>query len=467
MSTLTRRQFALAGIGGMGVAANMLTAGERQPVEASKRPNIIFLLTDDQRWDALGCMGNTIIETPHIDAMAAAGVVFDNAFVTTSICAPSRATFLSGQYVCRHGINDFRKTFSDTTWASTYPALLRATGYTTGFVGKYGVGAEMPEDKFSWWRGYPGQGHFEQEDADGNYIHLTQVHEDASLEFLRTYGRKGPFCLSVSFKAPHCQDGDPRQFIYDPRYAGLYEDVVIPPPETADDRYFERFPESFRDNNEARNRWKIRFSNPELYQEMTRAYYRLITGVDRVVGAIRNALDTLGLSDNTIIVFMSDNGFYLGDHGLAGKWYGHDPSIRVPLVVYDPRLSASQRGKRRAEQVLNLDIAPTLLAMAGVAPPDAMQGCDLSPLLEGRRVIWREDFYYEHTFDHPGIPKSEGVVGQRYKYLRYYEQDPVYEELYDRETDPLEIQNLAGDPAHKDLLDTMRARCDALKEEVC
>ncbi len=468
MDKMTRRQFALAGIGGAGLAATML-ATENQPQghAAGKRPNIIFLLTDDQRWDALGCMGNDIIHTPHIDNMAAEGVIFDNAFVTTSICAPSRATFLSGQYVCRHGINNFHDTFSPEQWAKTYPALLREAGYATGFVGKYGVGRDMPEKAFTYWRGYAGQGHYEQEDEDGNYIHLTQVHENDSLAFLREYGTEGPFCLSVSFKAPHCQDGDPRQFIYDPRYSELYEDALIPPPESADDKYFERFPDFFRENNEARNRWKKRFSDPVLYQEMVHGYYRLITGVDRVVGAIRDELETLGVADNTIIIFMSDNGFYLGDYGLAGKWYGHDPSIRVPLVVYDPRLPESQRGTRRSEQALNLDIAPTMLAMAGLPCPDGIQGKDLAPLLYGRETAWRDDFYYEHTFDHPGIPKSEGVVGVRYKYLRYYEADPVYEELYDREKDPLEVQNLADDPAHAELLATMRSRCDALKETVC
>lgn len=463
MKKITRRQFAITCSAGLASAA--LAKGETVAADSTKHPNIIFLLTDDQRWDTLGCMGNDIIQTPHIDAMASEGVVFDNAFITTSICAPSRATYLSGQYVCHHGINGFQQTFSDEQWAATYPAMLREAGYATGFVGKYGVGGKMPEDKFTFWRGYPGQGHYEQKDEQGNHKHLTQVHEEAALEFLRDYSGKQPFCLSVSFKAPHCQDGDPRQFIYDPRYAELYKDVTIPPVETNDDQYYERFPEFFRKKNEARKRWEIRFSEPDLYQEMVRGYYRLITGVDRVVGALRAELETQGVADNTVIVYMADNGFFLGEHGLAGKWYGYDPSIRVPLVVYDPRLPETQRGRRCAEMALNTDIAPTILSLAGITPPEVMQGRDLSPLIEGQQTAWRDDFYYEHSFEHPAIPKSDGVVGKRFKYLRYYEQTPVYEELFDREEDPQEINNLAVDPNHAELLNRMRERCAALKAQ--
>ena len=179
MNKITRRQFARAS--SAGIASILLTAGKSAAAKTATRPNIIFLLTDDQRWDTLGCMGNSIIQTPHIDAMAAEGVIFDNAFITTSICAPSRATYLSGQYVCHHGINGFKQTFSDAQWAETYPAVLREAGYATGFVGKYGVGSKMPEDKFTFWRGYPGQGHYEQKDDQGSYKHLTQTHEEYAL----------------------------------------------------------------------------------------------------------------------------------------------------------------------------------------------------------------------------------------------------------------------------------------------
>ena len=467
MTDMSRRTFNAATLGCLGAVLNRSLPAQTASEGDSSPPNIVFLLTDDQRWDALGCMGNALIHTPHLDAMAKDGVVFDNAYVTTSICAPSRATILSGQYVCRHGIDNFSKTFTQETFLDTYPALLRAAGYATGFVGKYGIGAEMPEDEFDYWRGYAGQGHYEQQDEQGNPVHLTQVHENQALEFLELYGNRQPFCLSVSFKAPHCQDGDPRQFIYDPRYADLYKEVEIPVPENLTDTYHTRFPEFFRNNNEARNRWEIRFSTPEQYQEMVKSYYRLITGVDRVVGAIREKLAALNLAKDTIIVFTSDNGFFLGDHGLAGKWYGYEPSIRVPLVIYDPRLPQELRGVRRTQMALNLDMAPTLLSYAGVQPPSDMQGKNLLPVLLDDSHPLREDFFYEHTFEHPGIPKSEGVVSLRHKYLRYYEQEPVYEELFDLQQDPFETFNLAGKPEYSSRLEKMRERCEEFKKTVC
>ena len=467
MEKMSRRTFSLAAMGCMGAALSESARTAFANPQSSTPPNLIFLLTDDQRWDALGCIVNPIILTQNLAALAGEGVVFENAYVTTSICAASRASILSGRYVCNHGIDDFQKTFDEAAFARTYPVMLRDAGYATGFVGKYGVGDEMPESAFDYWRGFPGQGKFEQKDADGNYIHLTQVQEHQAVAFINEYGQRQPFCLSVSFKAPHVQDGDPRQFIYDPRDEDLYRDIDIPVPDNLKDTYEERFPEFFRANNEARNRWQLRFSTPELFQDMVKAYYRLITGVDRAVGKIRERLEASGLAENTVIIFTSDNGFFLGDHGLAGKWYGYEPSIRVPLLVYDPRLPKEQRGTRRTEMVLNLDMAPTLLHLGGVTIPETMQGRDITPLLRGQAPPWREDFFYEHTFDHPAIPKSEGVVSLSHKYLRYIDESPVYEELFDLRADPYEARNLVGSAEHAVLLEQMRERYRELKGSVC
>ena len=455
---LSRRSFVkLVGAGSLASLAR--AAG-------GKRPNLILLVTDDQRWDTMGCMGNPIIRTPNMDALAREGVLFRNAFVTTSICCSSRASIFTGQYTRRHGIEDFRTDFTPRALALTYPMLLRRAGYRTGFIGKYGVGRHMPADKFDYWKGIPGQPRYEQKDSQGRPRHLTSIMGDQAIEFLES-GRADPrpFCLSVSFKAPHVQDGDPRQFIYDPAFKDLYKDVKIPVPETADPKYFESFPEFFKRDNEGRRRWRIRFSTPEKYQESVKGYYRLITGVDVVIGRIRKTLRECGLAENTVIMLIGDNGFYLGEHGLAGKWYGHEESIRVPLLVYDPRLPARLRGQKRDEMVLNIDVAPTLLSLAGVPIPKVMQGRDLVPLISGRAESWRSDFFYEHTFNHPRIPKSVGVVGKRFKYLRYFEVRPVYEELYDLKTDPHEKRNLARDPHYKEMLEKLRKRCDALMRE--
>ena len=313
-------------------------------------PNIVFLLTDDQRWDAAGFMNNDIVQTPHLDSLAAQGTVFENAYVTTAICAISRASILTGQYASRHGILDFDTSLSDSAFRQTYPAQLQQAGYYTGFVGKYGIGtldSVTARERFDQWYGFNGQGKYEHTDEDGNYVHLTRIMGDQSLAFLGGVPDNRPFCLSVSFKAPHVQDVDPRQFVYDTAYSDLYTDITIPVPETADPRYFDQLPD-YLQTSEARHRWQMRFATPEAYQESVKGYYRLIAGVDDVVGRIKDALRRLGRTDNTIIVLTGDNGFYLGEHGLAGKWYGHEESIRVPCSTTTPggpKRSAATRSR--------------------------------------------------------------------------------------------------------------------------
>lgn len=430
-------------------------------------PNIIFLLTDDQRADALGVAGNKIIVTPNLDKLANEGVRFSNAYVTTSICCVSRASIFSGQFMHRHRIEDFVTSFSNDAWMETYPALLKQAGYKTGFIGKFGVGEEkdMPKATFDYWKGFGGQGVYENKDDEGNFIHLTEKMGNQAIEFIQNYsGSKAPFCLSVSFKAPHCQDGDLRQFIFDQNYANVLDKTTIPEKETNKDEYYKMFPEEWRKDNEARARWEIRFSTPEKYQEMVKGYYRLIYGVDVVVGRIRSELEKLGLDKNTVIVFTGDNGFYLGEHGLAGKWYGHEESIRVPMFVYDPRNPHS--GEVLDQMVLNIDIAPTILEWAGIEKPAQMQGESLSQIINNKNTDWRTEFFYEHYILKRGnvciIPGSEGIVGSDYKYIRYMKEPGkyIYEEMYDRKKDKLEINNLADNPEYSELKKTLIQETD-------
>jgi arylsulfatase A-like enzyme len=445
-----------------GAAAGLLATASDGGAQQG-RPNIVFLLTDDHRWDAIGAAGNPIIQTPNLDALAATGVRFANAYVTTPICMTSRASFLAGQYERRHGISDFQTNFSPEAFSQTYPALLRAAGYWSGFIGKFGVGNRMPEDQFDVWHGFPGQGQYETRDPEGNPIHLTRLMSRQAVEFVERAPADRPFLLSVSFKAPHVQDGDPRQFIPDSAYLPLYQDAIIPEPVTAHREYFERLPPFLGvETNEARRRWRLRFATPRAYQNSVKNYYRLLTQVDDVVGDIRAALARRGVAENTVIVFMGDNGFFLGDHGLAGKWYGYEESIRVPLIVHDPRVPASAKGQVRTEMALNVDIAPSLVDLAGLAVPDGMQGASLLPLVQGRQIAWRDDFLFEHLFAHAHIPKSDGVVGQRYKYLRWFEQDPIYEQLFDLELDPHETNDLARQPEYRTILGALRERYEEL-----
>ena len=423
---------------------------------AERPPNILFLLTDDQRADALGCTGNQIIHTPNVDSLAEQGVLFENTFVTTSICAVSRASFLTGQYARTHGIHEFRTSLSAAQQAAAYPAQLRAAGYRTGFVGKYGVGRTLPQDQFDFFRGFAGQGRYFPE-GDEAQVHLTRRMGDQALEFIETTSGDAPFCLSISFKAPHVQDREAPYFLNDPADDHLYADVTIPPALKSDAADHEALPAFLRGDYEGRIRWERRFSTDEKYQESVKRYYRLISGVDRQVGRMMTALRERGWDDNTVVIYTSDNGFLLGEWGWAGKWLMHEESIRVPLIIRDPRLRET-RGTRRTEMALNIDMAPTILDMAGLDVPVSMQGRSLVPLVRGGSPEWRSEWFYEHLLEHRTIPKTEGIRGERWKYAQYIGRDPVFEELYDLKADPEERSNLAAGAIALDQLEAMRAR---------
>ena len=467
----TRRRF-LATTGATALSA--LAARSASAQQVRRRPNILFLLTDDHRFDALGCMGNRIIRTPNVDALARGGVIFRNAFVTTSICCTSRASIFTGQYARRHGVHGFNTPFTADQWAQTYPMLLRRTGYRTGFIGKFGVGdnAKPPAGDFDYWRGFTGQGQYFPRGHQPP-VHLTDLMTSQAKEFIGGGGAKDaaggerPFCLSISYKAPHAQDVDPKQYLYGPRFAELYKDATIPKPATATQEAFDRQPEFIR-NSEARVRWQKRFADDASFQEMVKSYYRLISGVDESVGEIVKALRDAGVADDTIVIFTGDNGYYLGEHGLADKWYPHEESIRVPLIVYDPRLPQGRRGAVVDDMALNIDLAPTMLAMAGVETPAAMQGRDLAPLVYGRRVHdWRDEFFYEHLFTHKAIPKSEGVRTKGWAYWRYLdvpEQDAEW--LFDLGNDPGQNVNLVRSPQHQIVLEELRAKTARYRESL-
>jgi arylsulfatase A-like enzyme len=438
-----------------------------QKNNTTKRPNIIFILTDDQRWDALGAMGNSIIKTPNLDKLASKGALFQNAYVTTSVCAVSRASILTGQYESRHRINNFTTDLSREQVTKTYPILLKENGYKIGFINKYGVGQKnQPKELYDYWTATSKlQPDYEMKDSKGNSIHNTDSVDHDIQKFMDMFGNKELFCLSIGFKAPHEQDGTPPRFIVQERYKNLYKDVKIPEPVTADPEYWNNFPNFFRtDENIARERWKPLFSTPELYQETVKNYYRLVTGVDEVVGHLVDRLQKLGIADNTVIIFMGDNGFYLGEHGLEGKWYGHEESIRVPLIVYDPRMASALKGCKPEQIALNVDIAPTILCLANVPVPSDMQGQNLMDIIQ-KKVPERKDFFYEHTYQKsPKIPQVEGVVTKRFKYMKFIEHN--YEELYDIKNDPHETTNLAKDTKYGEQLKELRARYKELKARV-
>jgi arylsulfatase A-like enzyme len=448
--------------------ASLLTAFCAEELRA--RPNFIFILTDDQRYDSLGSAGNRIIQTPNLDRLAQSGLIFTNHFVTTPICSVSRASIFTGQHLRRHKIADFATDFSSLQWQKTYPALLRKAGYRTGFIGKFGVGNAAAiaarKDHFDFWKGLPGQaGRFFIDPKDPESTHATARFGNQALEFLDGCSNSRPFCLSISFNAPHARDGEKREFEPDRRDESLYRETNIPEPATATEGSFARLPD-FVQKSEARRRWEFRFANPAMFQSTMKDYYRLVTGIDREVGRILDRLQARGLAENTVIIFTSDNGWFAGEHGLAGKWFIYEESIRVPLIIFDPRLPAESRGRVVKEKTLNIDFAPTLLTMAGMPVPDEMQGRSLQPLISREPVLnWRSSFYFQHSFGPAIIPPSEGVRSERWSYVRWTAPNPGIEELYDLRNDPWQERNLASVPAHAGTLNELRAELARLREQ--
>ncbi|MEO6245191.1 MAG: sulfatase [Opitutaceae bacterium] len=478
-------------------AVVLLCAGLRAAAPA--QPNIVFLLADDLRWDALSCAGHPVLKTPHIDRLAAQGTRFTNAFLTTAICCVSRASALTGQYARRHGVNDFKTPLRSL--AETYPVRLRAADYYTGFIGKWGVAASDRDyfresaAAFDFWAGDMGQSAYwhertcqyiasnatsertrlfcscppaarQREGVQGAGPHPAlhdPVHAETEFmpakirSFLDQRANAKPFCLSVSFKAPHGPWGG-----YAPRFAKDFEGVDIPRAASVTAEEALRQPAFLRASlgSSAGLRYAQDASLDGDRNRQFRNYYRLIEGVDFCVGELLRELEQRGLASNTIIIFTSDNGQFAGEHGFTGKWLMYEESIRAPMIVLDPRAPAAQRGQICDALVLNVDVAPTILDFAGMATPPAMQGKCLRPLLREPGRAFREDFFYEHHYD-PGpsrhIERSEGVRGRDWKYIVYLDQTgPAREELYDLRTDKLEMKNLAADPAWQNRLRAAR-----------
>ncbi len=430
------------------------------PASGAKPLNIVVLYADDWRHDTLGCAGNPVVKTPNLDQLAGQGFRFTHNCVTTSICGVSRATLFTGQWMSRHGNKAFNA--FKTPWAETYPGLLRANGYHVAHIGKWHNG-KFPAENFDFGRAYAGRHWMKR--PDGSQIHVTQKNQDDALEFLRTRPAEKPFCLTLAFFATHAEDGNPEQYLPQPESMRLYQDAVIPVPKTAADEYFKRLPPFIAsEKNEGRVRWHLRFDTPEKYQAMMKNYYRLATEVDAVCGRVLDELKKQGVLDETLVIFTTDNGYFHAEHGLADKWYPHEESIRVPLIVRDPRMPAGKRGGTNDDFTLNVDLAPTILGAAGIAAPRTMQGSDFSPLyLAAEKPAWRTEFFYEHAIiiRKDFIPASEALVRKDWKYFFW----PDFEraQLFHLSVDPGEETDLANDPAHAKQLAEMRTRFAELK----
>ena len=435
--------------------------------QTRERPNIVFILTDDQRWDALGYAGNQVIHTPEMDKLAQEGIYFKNAFVTTPICAASRASILTGLYERTHGYTFGQGQIKQPYIDISYPKLMKQSGYHTGFFGKFGVNYDRFSELFDVGDDYDRNGKFK--DRRGYFfktikedtVHLTRFTGQRALDFIADAPAGKPFCLSLSFSAPHAHDPAPDQYFWQEELDGLYQEEIAPPI-LGEDKYFYEQPTYVR-NGENRIRWRWRYETPEKYQHSVKGYYRMISGIGLEIGKIRQLLHDKGMDKNTVIIIIGDNGYFLGERQLAGKWLMFANSLRVPLIIYDPR---NPLHRDIEDFALNIDIASTIFDFAGLEIPVVWQGKSLAAYTKGENPAQgRKEFIAEHLWEVDIIAPSEGLRTKDWKYFRY-RNDPDHEELYNLEKDPLEKDNLVGKKKYRNKLKKMQERFGVLSAEL-
>jgi len=471
------------------------------PVAAADRPNIIFIMSDDHAAHAISAYGSKVNQTPNIDRLAREGMVMRNVFVTNSICTPSRAAILTGQYSHLNGVPVFNRFDSSRM---TVAKLLQSAGYHTGMIGKWHLGSDPAG--FDRWEILPGQGAYMnpllytatgEKTYTGRYV--TDVITDLAIEFIKNRPRNQPFFLMVHNKAPH------RPWEPDEVHRAQFADKWIPEPETFWDSYATRT-DALHENlqrvagdmtrrdlklvppadlkgpeltswlstkpdtvtitrggkevtltGEALARWK--------YQTYMRDYLATIQSVDDNVGRLLGFLDTAGLAKNTMVIYTSDQGFFLGDHGLFDKRFMYEESLRMPFLVRWP--AAIKAGSRSDAMALNVDFAPTFLEAAGVKVPAELQGRSLLPVLRGKTPAdWRSSMYYRYYHD-PGDHNTRAHYGVRtstHKLIYYWKKDQW--ELFDLVRDPNELHNLYGQPGQEKLTETLKAELQRLKRAV-
>lgn len=440
-----------------------------------ERPNILFILVDDQGSNVLSATGHPIVKTPTIDGLAENGVLFSNAFVTTSICAASRASILTGLYESKHNFTFGKKPLKKEFITNSYPYLLKKSGYTTGFTGKLGVSLEMKDSMLNEMFDFfdpstKNTPHFEILD-DGSKRHSAEIRGDNAVAFINNQTSEKPFCLSISFNAVHAVDsnktpGNEGHYPYPEAVSEMYADIEIPKPELSDPKIYENHPE-FLKNSLNRERYFWRWDTEEKYQTNMRAYFRMISGYDIVMDRVITTLKRKDLDKNTVIIYAADNGYYMGNRGFAGKWSHYEESLRVPLIIFDPRMSNKDAINTSDKTVLNIDIAATILDIAGISIPQTYQGKSLLPILNNEEIEpWRERFLIEHRMGHEKIPKYVGIREERYVYANYYEQEPAYEYLHDLQNDPNQLINLSNNPDYQEILQSMRKKCESFENDI-
>lgn len=468
---LTRRDF-VRRVAGAGLLATPAAAWVAAPGcgARTQRPNIVMILVDDQAHDALGFSGRfPFLATPHIDRLAAQSLRFRNAFVTTALCSPSRASFLTGCYASIHGVldNEIPKA-ADFQFGRlpTLPDVLRASGYDTAYIGKWHLGSGAPFRAFDYWAGLPWQGSYTANhlNVNGSPVlesgYVTDVLTEYAVRWLREEASYAPFFLMLSHKAVH------KPFQPAERHRDRFPNAALPMPanyldDLATKHAFVRRRAMYKSRAERRELGDAEVPSrvpPPPWNSRDRNqlnYLRCILSVDDSVGSVLDALDETGRAGDTLVIFSSDQGYFLGEHQLAGKNLMYEAALRIPLLARPPAGGGAPRDVE--EMVLNIDLAPSVLDLADCETPASMQGESFAGLLRGGKIAatWRDSFFYEHVgMKH--LPMIHGLRTQRWKLITYPGED--FEELYDLETDPLELTNLARDPASSGTLAELRAQ---------
>ena len=430
--------------------ACLLLACADRPDETT-RPSFVVVVADDHRFDALGAVQREHGErarfpwlvTPSLDRLAAEGVRFRNAFTVSALCSPSRAAFLTGRYGHANGVVD-NETPLDPA-AVSYASLLRSAGYATGYVGKWHMGGQVERPGFDWSASYLGQGTY----LDAAFVvdrvpqatrgWVDDVATDYAIEFLRRH-RTEPFLLVVGYRAPH---GPLRTGSAPVRAQGRHRGVELVSPPNAD---------ALAPDGKLNKRLGTESS--------ARVYFDLLSAMDEALGRLLDEIDGLGIRDRTVVVYSGDNGYLLGEHGRMAKRWAYESSMRIPLLVRWPALGVGARGRLVDPPVLNVDLAPTLLELAGVEAPEGLHGRSLRPLLAGERVPWRRAFLYEYfaerAFKTPTLFALRDVAAK----LVVFPGHPERTQLFDLAADPDEKHDLALEPAHEELLRELSARLE-------
>jgi arylsulfatase A-like enzyme len=458
---------------------------------ADSRPNILFIMSDDHAAHAMSCYGSRINETPNLDRIATGGIRFENCFCTNSICGPSRATILTGTYNHVNGMTTLGTKMDNRQLNCA--KLLQSGGYQTALIGKWhlGQGPQHWPTGFDHYNILQGQGpYFDPEMVrDGQKVqyqgYTTDIITDLSLEWLRQRDQERPFCLFYHHKAPH------RSWEPDEKHAGMYDDVDIPEPETFNDDYANRSAAAAA----ARMRVESDLNERDLkepvpegltpaqekswkYQRYIKDYLRVIASVDDNVGRVLDYLDEEGLAEDTIVIYTSDQGFFLGDHGWYDKRFMYEESLRMPFVIRYPR--ELEPGSVSADMILNVDFAPTFLDYAGIEVPESFQGTSFRPVLQGSTPEdWQTGMYYRYWMHgaHHNVYAHYGIRTQRYKLIYFYNDglqqagavdekyDPEWE-LFDLESDPSELCNVVDDPAYADIASSLKDEMHRLQDKV-